>query len=79
MRKTLFLDGDRWQRELRLLALRHEIVAVHVTDPRELELPDVGILGVIDTETGRQRYVSTSSKTLRKRYSDAAITRNATL
>ena len=74
-----FLDGDRWQRELLLLALRHEIVAVHVTDPRELELPDVGILGVIDTETGRQRYVSTSSKTLRKRYSDAAITRNATI
>lgn len=72
-----FLDGERWRRELRLLALRHEVVAVHVTDPRELELPDVGILGVVDAETGAQRYVSTSSRSFRERYAAAAAARTA--
>ncbi len=67
-----FLDGDRWQHRLRLLALRHEVVAVHVTDPRELELPAVGILAVVDAETGRQRYVDSGSRALRERYAAAA-------
>ena len=44
------------------LALRHQVVAVHVTDPRELELPPVGMLAVVDTETGRQRYVQTLAR-----------------
>ena len=74
-----FLDGERWQRELRLLALRHEVVAVHVTDPRELELPDVGILAVVDTETGRQRYVNSGSRGLRQRYAEAAGQRDAAI
>lgn len=71
-----FLDPDTWQRELRLLSLRHEVVAVHVTDPRELALPDVGILAVVDAETGRQRYVDAGSRGLRERYADAARTRD---
>ena len=74
-----FLDGERWQRELRLLALKHEVVAVHVTDPRELELPRVGILAVVDTETGRQRYVNSGSRALRERYADAAVARDAAI
>jgi uncharacterized protein (DUF58 family) len=71
-----FLDRDAWQRQLRLLALRHEVVCVHVTDPRELELPDAGILAVVDAETGRQRYVSTGSRALRERYAVAAAERD---
>ncbi|MDA8437174.1 MAG: DUF58 domain-containing protein [Actinomycetales bacterium] len=71
-----FLDAGRWQRELRLLSLRHEVVAVHVTDPRELELPDVGILAVVDAETGRQRYVHSGSRGLRERYAAAARQRD---
>jgi len=74
-----FLDGERWQRELRLLALRHEVVAVHVTDPRELELPAVGILAVVDAETGRQRYVNSGSRGLRQRYAEAAGQRDAAI
>lgn len=71
-----FLDA-RWERELRLLALRHDVVCVHVTDPRELSLPDVGILGVVDPETGRQRYVQTRTPGLRQRYAQAAAERSA--
>ncbi|HEY5185973.1 MAG TPA: DUF58 domain-containing protein [Actinomycetes bacterium] len=71
-----FLDSQRWQPPLRALALRHQVVAVHVTDPRELELPAVGMLAVVDPETGRQRYVQTRSATLRARYAVAAAARH---
>jgi uncharacterized protein (DUF58 family) len=72
-----FLGDDRWTQQLRALALRHQVVAVHITDPRELELPAVGILAVVDTETGRQRYVQTGSAALRARYAAAAQQRHA--
>jgi uncharacterized protein (DUF58 family) len=71
-----FLGHDDWQHPLLALAVRHQVVAVHVTDPRELELPAVGILAVVDPETGRQRYVQTASRALRKRYAAAAADRN---
>ena len=44
---------------LRRLAARHQVLAVEVTDPRELELPDVGMLTLVDPETGQRREVST--------------------
>lgn len=65
-------DPSSWERPLRRLALRHQVLAVEVIDPRELELPDVGILTVIDPETGRRREVSTADARLRRRYAQAA-------
>ena len=72
-----FLDTGRWEQDLRLLALRHDVVCVHVTDPRELSLPEVGIRGVGGPETGRQRYVQTRTPGLRQRYAEAAAQRSA--
>jgi uncharacterized protein (DUF58 family) len=72
-----FLGPDTWVQPMRNLAVRHQVVAVHVTDPRELELPDVGMLAVVDTETGRQRYVRTGSPALRADYAAAAAARSA--
>jgi len=66
-----FLATDGWGRVLRGLAGRHEVVAVEVVDPRELELPPVGVLTLIDPETGRTREVPTDRRT-RARYADAA-------
>lgn len=60
-----------WGDALRRLAARHEVIAVEVLDPRELELPEVGLLTVVDPETGQRREVQTSSKKLRRRYADA--------
>ena len=57
---------------MRTLSLRHQVVAVQVIDPRELRLPAVGILSVVDTETGRQMHVQTNSAKLRARYAEAA-------
>lgn len=63
--------GAGWGDALRRLGARHEVVAVEVLDPRELELPEVGLLTLVDPETGRRREVQTSSKKLRTRYAAA--------
>jgi uncharacterized protein (DUF58 family) len=55
------------------------VVAVEVCDPRETELPDVGLLSVTDPETGRRRLVDTSRDGIRARFEEAAATRRATL
>jgi len=65
-------DAPAWERPLRRLTARQQVLAIEVTDPRELELPDVGLLTLVDTETGRRREVSTASHRLRERYAEAA-------
>jgi uncharacterized protein (DUF58 family) len=64
-----------WSAALRRVATRRETLAVEVLDPRELDLPDVGLLVVADTETGRQREVRTGDRDLRRRYAAAARAR----
>lgn len=71
-----FLDPSDWASPLRRLSLRHQVIAVHVTDPRELELPDVGLLTVVDPETGEHLHVQTGSPALRERYRAAATERH---
>ena len=66
-----------WPEALRALATRQQVIAVHVSDPREAELPDVGMLSVVDPETGRLLHVQTRSKGLRERYAAAAAERLA--
>ncbi|HEU4675970.1 MAG TPA: DUF58 domain-containing protein [Motilibacteraceae bacterium] len=78
-----FLDGDPttgevpWAGGLRRLAVRHDVLAVEVSDPREHELPDVGLLSLVDPETGRRREVWTGSRKLRERYAAAAAEQRA--
>jgi uncharacterized protein (DUF58 family) len=84
-----FLDGlpdddgpgaePAWERPLRRLAARHQVLAVEVTDPRELELPDVGLITLIDPESGERREISTGSRRLRERYAQAAAAQRATV
>ena len=61
-----------WAAALRRLAVRHQVLAVEVTDPRELELPDVGLITLVDPESGRHREVWTGDPGLRERYARAA-------
>jgi len=72
-----FLAGDEWERPLRVLGARHEVLAVEVVDPRELELPDVGLLELVDPETGAIREVQTSNAKTRSRYAEAAAAQRA--
>ncbi len=71
-----FLAADEWERPLRALTARHEVLAIEVVDPRELELPAVGMLTVVDPETGRAREVPTNRRT-RERYAAAAAAQRA--
>jgi uncharacterized protein (DUF58 family) len=66
-----FLDQGAWERPLRALAHRHEVLAVEVVDPRELDLPEVGVLELADPETGQVREIRTSAS-VRERYAQAA-------
>jgi uncharacterized protein (DUF58 family) len=67
-----FLDGGDWQQPLAVLSRRHDVLCFEVLDPRELELPDVGSLTLVDAESGRKRWVNTRSERLRRRYRIAA-------
>ncbi len=66
-----FLGEPTWERPLRALSARHELLAVEVLDPRELDLPDVGTVVLADPETGRQREVETTPL-LRREFAAAA-------
>jgi uncharacterized protein (DUF58 family) len=59
------------------LAQRHEVVAVRVLDPLELELPDLGLLTLRDAETGEQLLVDTHDAGFRKRFARIAAQREA--
>jgi uncharacterized protein (DUF58 family) len=67
-----FLDRSTWPDQLRKVALHHAVTSVHVSDPRERQLAPVGMLAVVDAETGRRVHVQTSSSALRARYAAAA-------
>jgi uncharacterized protein (DUF58 family) len=67
-----FLAPDGWQEPLKVLGIRHEVVAAVIGDPRESELPDVGLLRLEDPETKRQIEVDTGSRKLRERFRSAA-------
>lgn len=67
-----FLVTDGWQVALRTLAARHEVVAVRLRDPREGELPDVGLVTLEDPETDAQMIVDTHDRRLRERFRRAA-------
>jgi uncharacterized protein (DUF58 family) len=76
-----FMDGSAgadataplpWERPLRGLSARHQLLAVEVLDPRELELPAAGLVTFVDPETGRQLEVQTSDRKVRVQYAAAA-------
>lgn len=65
-----FFSAPGWERALGQLALRHEVIAVRVSDPRERELPDIGWVTMTDAETGQQLQVDTHDRRFRARFAD---------
>ncbi len=74
-----FISTPGWERSLSLLSQRHEVIAIRLWDPREINLPDVGHVILEDSETGEQIYVDTHDKNFRKRFAEAARKREAEL
>jgi uncharacterized protein (DUF58 family) len=72
-----FISAPGWERPLNLLNHRHEVVAVRLVDPREVELPDVGHVVMEDAETGEQLLVDTHDAGFRRRFGEAAMRREA--
>lgn len=69
-----FHDADeaKWTRALKATNQRHEVVALRLVDPRETELPDVGVVMVQDAETGEVRELDTGDPRVRAAYAQAA-------
>jgi uncharacterized protein (DUF58 family) len=83
-RSVIFLISDfislpGWERHLSLLGRRHDLVPIRLWDPREVELPEVGVLLLEDSESGGQITVDTRDKRFRRRFREAAERREAEL
>jgi uncharacterized protein (DUF58 family) len=74
-----FIGVPGWEGALSLLNRRHEVLAIRLWDPREIELPDIGPVIMEDAETGEQIYVDTHDKKIRRRFTEAAQRREATV
>ena len=72
-----FLGDADWERPLRSLSTRHQLLAIEVLDPRELELTAAGLVTFADPETGDQLEVQTSDSATRARYAAAAAGQRA--
>ena len=74
-----FLSEPGWEKPLAQLTQRHEVVAVRLFDPLELELPDLGLVPLRDAETGEQLWVDTHDPGFRKRFARIAAEREEAL
>ncbi|MBY4947296.1 DUF58 domain-containing protein [Cupriavidus respiraculi] len=74
-----FISAPGWQASLGLLARRHEVVAVRLVDPLEVDMPDLGLVVLQDAETGEQMFVDTHDPAFRKRFAAAAQAREEEL
>jgi len=74
-----FISAPGWPEPLAHLAQRHEILAVRLYDPLEMDLPDLGLLVVQDAETGEQVFLDTHDGRFRKRFAAAAERREQAL
>lgn len=74
-----FMSEPGWERPLNMLGEKHEVVAIRLLDPRETELPDVGMVVMEDAETGEQLFVDTSDAKFRRRFFEAVQRREEAL
>jgi uncharacterized protein (DUF58 family) len=74
-----FISEPGWERALKLINQRHELIAVRLWHPSELELPDIGPVIMEDAETREQLYVDTHDPRVRARFREAAQRREAAL
>ncbi|AFS83665.1 DUF58 domain-containing protein [Candidatus Nitrosopumilus sediminis] len=63
-----FIDNSEYLKPLKLLRKRHDVIALRIVDPREREIPDIGMIELEDEETGEQILVDTSNEEFRNSY-----------
>jgi len=62
-----FMD-DSYEKTLRITAKKHDLTGIRVYDKRELEMPNIGLVPMLDSETLKTKWINTTSKTVRKQY-----------
>ncbi len=62
--------SKNYEAPLRIAKRRHDVVGIHIIDPREEVLPNVGLIRAVDSETGATRWIDSSRKKVRQQYSD---------
>jgi len=65
-----FISAPGWEESLARLALRHEVIAIRLSDPLEHEIPDIGMLLLQDAESGEQLFLDTHDRTFRRRFAE---------
>lgn len=63
-----FIDSTDYKQAMQVACNRHELMALQVYDKRDASIPDVGLMRVADLETGKSRWIDTSSSSVRKTY-----------
>lgn len=74
-----FISEPGWEKPLGMLAQRHDVVVVRLTDPLEMEIPDLGLVTMEDPETGEQLFVDTHDPGFRQRFTALAQERERAL
>lgn len=80
---TAFLISDfmdeNMEKAVQIARHKHDLIAIRITDQREMELPNVGLVYMTDAETGEQTWVNTGSSSVRRRYNEWAQTKSRDL
>ena len=71
--------GEAYENQMRVLGKRHDLIAMSITDPREIKLPNVGLIELEDAETGELVMIDTGSALVRKRYENFGVSRQKRL
>ncbi|MFZ0217230.1 MAG: DUF58 domain-containing protein, partial [Candidatus Dormiibacterota bacterium] len=72
-----FLGDAGWHDPLRAIGALEDVLCLEIVDPRDVELPDVGLLELVDPETGERLEVQSSRRTVREAYAKAAAEQRA--
>jgi len=72
-------QGEGYEKPIRVLGRRHDLIAVAITDPREARMPNVGLIELEDAETGQRILIDTGSSKVRRRYESLGRERAARL
>jgi len=71
--------GKGYEKPLRVMGKRHDLIAVSVTDPREIRMPNVGLIELEDAETGEIIVIDTGSRAVRSQYEALGTSRQGDL
>lgn len=82
-KSTVFLISDfmdeGYEKAIQIANHKHDLIAIRVTDERETEMPDVGLVRMMDNETGKKMWVDTSSSKVRQQFRNWTVQKRAAL